>query len=72
MSFTKTTEQSSKYNHLEKMSISEIVTNINSEDKSIPLAIEKVIPEIENLIQKKPELSKTVQVYYDLLFGLSL
>ena len=52
MSFTKTTEQSSKYNHLEKMSISEIVTNINSEDKSIPLAIEKVIPEIENLIQK--------------------
>lgn len=52
MSFTKTTEESSKYNHLEKMSISEIVTNINSEDKSIPLAIEKVIPEIENLIQK--------------------
>jgi N-acetylmuramic acid 6-phosphate etherase len=52
MSFTKTTELSSKYNHLEKMSISEIVTNINSEDKSIPLAIEKVIPEIENLIQK--------------------
>ena len=52
MSFTKTTEQDSKYNHLEKMSISEIVTNINSEDKSIPLAIEKVIPEIENLIQK--------------------
>jgi len=52
MSFTKTTEESSKYNHLEKMSISEIVTNINSEDKSIPLAIEKVIPEIEKLIQK--------------------
>lgn len=52
MSFTKTTEENSKYNHLEKMSISEIVTNINSEDKSIPLAIEKVIPEIENLIQK--------------------
>lgn len=52
MSFTKTTEESSKYNHLEKMSISEIVTNINSEDKSIPLAIEKIIPEIENLIQK--------------------
>ena len=52
MSFTKTTEESSKYNHLEKMSISEIVTNINSEDKSIPLAIEKIIPEIENLIQE--------------------
>ena len=52
MDFTKTTEESSKYNHLEKMSISEIITNINSEDKSIPIAIEKVIPEIENLIQK--------------------
>ena len=52
MSFIKTTEESSKYNHLEKMSISEIVSNINSEDKTIPLAVEKAIPEIEALIQK--------------------
>ena len=52
MSFTKTTEENSKYNHLEKMSISELITNINSEDKTVPLAVEKVLPEIESLTQK--------------------
>lgn len=50
MSFTKTTEQSSKYNHLEKMTVQELLTNINSEDKSIPLAVEKIIPSIEKLV----------------------
>ena len=52
MTFIKTTEEDSNYNHLEKMSISEIVENINSEDKTIPLAVEKAIPEIETLIQR--------------------
>jgi N-acetylmuramic acid 6-phosphate etherase len=50
MSFTKITEQSSKYNHLEKMSVHELLTNINSEDKTIPLAVEKIIPAIEKLV----------------------
>ncbi len=50
MEFIKTTEQDSKYNHLEKMSVSELLTNINNEDKTVPLAVEKVIPQIENLI----------------------
>ncbi|KZS41848.1 N-acetylmuramic acid 6-phosphate etherase [Aquimarina aggregata] len=52
MSFIKTTEQSSKYNHLEKMSITEILTNINTEDKTVPNAIEKAIPQIEALISQ--------------------
>ena len=52
MSFIKTTEQNSNYNHLETMAISEIVANINSEDKTVPLAVEKAIPEIETLIQR--------------------
>jgi N-acetylmuramic acid 6-phosphate etherase len=50
MNFTKTTEQSSKYEHLEKMSVSELLTNINQEDKSVPLAIEKALPQIERLV----------------------
>jgi N-acetylmuramic acid 6-phosphate etherase len=50
MSFIKTTEQASNYNHLEKMTVSELLKNINSEDKTIPLAVEKVIPSIEHLI----------------------
>jgi len=46
----KTTEQSSLYNDLEKMSTFELLTNINNEDKKVPSAIEKVIPKIENLV----------------------
>ncbi|QHI39279.1 N-acetylmuramic acid 6-phosphate etherase [Kordia antarctica] len=50
MEFIKTTELDSKYNHLEKMSVSELLININTEDKIVPLAVERVIPEIENLV----------------------
>ncbi|HRE68753.1 MAG TPA: N-acetylmuramic acid 6-phosphate etherase [Cyclobacteriaceae bacterium] len=49
--FIKVTEQPSHYRHLEKMSVKEILTNINSEDKTVPLAVEKVIPQIEKLVQ---------------------
>lgn len=45
------TESSSHYNDLEKMSVRELLTNINKEDQSVPLAIEKVIPEIEQLVE---------------------
>ena len=52
MSFTKTTEESSKYEHLEKMSVSQLLHNINNEDKTVPLAIEKALPQIEALIEQ--------------------
>jgi N-acetylmuramic acid 6-phosphate etherase len=52
MTFTKTTEQDSNYNHLEKMTITELLTNINSEDKTVPLAVEKAISQIENVIEQ--------------------
>lgn len=52
MRFTKTTEQASKYNHLEKMSISELLTHINNEDKKVPIAVEKSLPQIENLTKQ--------------------
>mgnify|MGYP001627753660 CR=1 FL=1 len=51
MSFTKTTESDSKYNHLEKMSISELLQNINNEDKTVAYAVEKAIPQIEKLTE---------------------
>lgn len=50
MSFTKTTEQTSKYEHLETMPISELLSNINNEDKTVPLAVEKALPQIEKLV----------------------
>ena len=48
--FKRITEQTSDYRHLEKMSVNEILANINKEDKKVPAAIEKVIPQIEVLI----------------------
>lgn len=49
MSFTRTTEQDSKYNHLEQMSTSELLNNINNEDKTVAFAVEKSIPQITAL-----------------------
>ncbi len=47
--FISETEQPSAYRHLEKMSIREIVTHINDEDKKVAIAIEEVLPQIEAL-----------------------
>ncbi len=46
----RTTESDSKYNALEKMSVKELLSNMNKEDKTVPLAIEKEIPKIEKLV----------------------
>ena len=45
-----TTEQTSDYNNLEEMSTMELLTNMNTEDKTVPLAIEKAIPSINKLV----------------------
>lgn len=58
MPFTRTTEQNSKYEHLEKMSVTKLLQNINNEDKTVPLAIEKALPQIEKLVQKVVECLK--------------
>ncbi len=58
MGFKKTTEEESYYNHLEKMSVSELIKSINSEDITVPLAVEKAIPEIEKLTQRVIEKLK--------------
>jgi len=50
MAFKQITESESNYRHLEKMPVSEILANINKEDKTVPAAIEKVIPQIEQLV----------------------
>ena len=50
MTFIKTTENDSKYNHLEKMSIQNVLKHINTEDKTVPLAVEKALPQIELLV----------------------
>lgn len=48
--FIKVTEQTSVYRHLEKMSITELLVNINQEDQTVPLAVKKAIPQVEKLV----------------------
>lgn len=50
MAFVKISEQSSLYNDLEKKSVSELLHDINTEDKKVALAVEKAIPQIEKLV----------------------
>jgi len=52
MAFTKTTEKPSHYQHLEQMSVSDLLQNINTEDKIVPLAVEKVLPQIAVLVSE--------------------
>lgn len=58
MSFAKTTESESKYNHLEKMGVSELLQNINNEDKTIAYSVEKALPQIKKLTSKVIEQIK--------------
>lgn len=52
MSFKKTTESSSNYDNLEKMSIAELLINISNEDKTVPFAVEKQLPQIMALVEQ--------------------
>jgi len=45
------TESSSGYDNLEQMSVSELLLNINREDKTVPQAVEKAIPQIERVVE---------------------
>lgn len=49
--FVKVTEEPSKYRHLEKMSIEEILVHINEEDTTVPKAVAKAIPQIKKLAE---------------------
>jgi len=47
-----TTETSSTYQNLDKMPVSEILASINQEDKTVPLAVEKCLPQIEKVVNE--------------------
>lgn len=65
MNFTKTTEADSYYEHLENMSVGAILSNINKEDKTVPYAVEKTLPQIENLINEiVPNLKSGGRLFY--------
>ncbi|RZS92641.1 N-acetylmuramic acid 6-phosphate etherase [Aquimarina brevivitae] len=52
MDFIKTTELPSRHHNLEQMSTSTLLSKINEEDKTVPLAVEKAIPQIEALVDQ--------------------
>ena len=51
MSFEKITELPGNYRHLDKMTIEEILININNEDKTVAYAVERSIPQIGKLVE---------------------
>lgn len=63
--FEKITEQSSKYRHLERMSTRDLLTHINTEDQSVPIAVQKVLPSIEKLVNATViQLQKGGRLFY--------
>jgi len=46
-----TTERDSNYQDLDKMSVQELLVNINREDQTVPLAVARAIPQIEALVK---------------------
>ncbi|WP_025764068.1 N-acetylmuramic acid 6-phosphate etherase [Dyadobacter tibetensis] len=60
-----TTESSSKYNDLEKMSVSDIIHSINQEDETVPGAVRRALPQIEALIsQIEPRMKAGGRIFY--------
>lgn len=51
MAFRKVTEESSHYRNLEKMSVAEIISNINKEDTGIAASVHRSLPQIAALIE---------------------
>lgn len=49
--FERITESPSLYRHLENMSVGEILGHINDEDKKVPEAVNKALPQITNLVE---------------------
>ena len=61
----KITEQSSDYTDLEKKSILELLTDMNDEDKKVPEAVGKCIPQIERTVEAIVErLSEGGRLFY--------
>ena len=59
------TEQSSLYEHLEKMNVDELTAHINAENKKVAVAIEQALPAINQLISAiEGQLKKGGRLFY--------
>ena len=65
MTFIKTTESSSNFDSLENSSVFDLLSNINKEDQTVALSVQKQIPAIEKLVIKAVEcLRKGGRLFY--------
>jgi N-acetylmuramic acid 6-phosphate etherase len=53
------TESDSHFSNIDEMSVHELLVGINAEDKTVPLAVEKAIPQIEAFVDACYERMKT-------------
>lgn len=59
------TESESNYDHLEEMTVREILQSINDEDLSVPVAVGRAIPQIEALVNAiVPKMEKGGRLFY--------
>lgn len=61
----KITEQPSRYDHLEQMSVGELLRHINDEDMLVAEAVGKAIPQIEALVEGiEPRMKRGGRLFY--------
>lgn len=59
------TESSSNFENLDRMSVSELLVNINHEDSKVHIAVRKAIPQIEKLVSKiVTRMKKGGRIFY--------
>ena len=61
----KITEQESRFGHLEKMSVAELLKHINEEDCGVAEAVKRAIPQIEALVEAiEPRMKRGGRLFY--------
>lgn len=60
-----TTESDSNHDHLERMSVQELLTGINQEDQTVAQSVAKAIPQIERLVEEiVPRMKAGGRLFY--------
>lgn len=63
--YVRISEQSSLHDNLDKKSVLELLTEMNEEDRKVPLAVAEVIPQIELLVKQIVErMKKGGRIFY--------
>lgn len=61
----KITEQASHYDHLEQMSVEELLRHINEEDTKVAEAVNKAMPQISALVEAiEPRMQRGGRLFY--------